>query len=337
MRLKVKRKLEHRAIEFLMTNNTNTLGKFIPLPYGLYWNSPNYFVNGLRQTNPQGYRSASQEVYSKTNKKFFRILILGSSTSYSDHYSLNPETSWCSHLQKYLTLQANTKIEVINGGLNYATSAELLVHFVFHFRTVAPDLVIMDGPGNDFLPLAHGDSSIDYRFTRLSARILRRRGETTILKSYFVRLFYLFWISTKNMIEMEPSNFSLENSTAIDNLLKSNLDAISNNFRTLTSLCNAEEISLCFVDFLRPSLQKMKELYPNSYSALLNFDKRVSLMCAELSKKTSIHIESNNFLFPDSAFHDGCHLTNDFEKLKAETIGNFLLNHPQIVSRFCKI
>lgn len=327
LRLIKRRRLEHIAVDFIQNSQWNERVKFIPLPYSLYWNAPNYFINGIRQTNSQGYRSSSAEPYLKKPEGVFRILVLGSSTTYSDHFSIYPETAWTSHLERFLLSNTSKKFQVINAGLNYATSAELLCHFIFHSEDLDLDLVIVDGPGNDFLPVAAGDESGDYRNTRASFRLSTRRGEQILLKSGLVRLFYLYWVTTKHMIELEPKFFSLDSEDVNYRLLNSDTHRLSNNIGIIGAICESRKLPLVLIDFLRPSEVKLKNLFPHSWRGTKHFDNLASQAYAVLCKRYgAVHIKANEFGFPDEAFHDHCHLKVQYEKSKADKVGKMLIS-----------
>lgn len=322
-RIAKKRPLAHKAVQFLITEDDRVFGKFIPRNFGLYWNRGDYFVDGIRQTNPQGYRSHQERIFEKQTD-VFKILVLGSSTTYSDHYSLDPTTSWPLQLEDYLKSRGIQKIEVVNAGLNYATSAELLSHYIFFASRLKPNLVIIDGPGNDFLPIAAGDMTQDYSQTRKTMLLLPRRGERLILKSNLVRLAYLFLVSIKNLIILEPQNHNHNTEEANRNLMSNHPTAFQGNINTLAELLLGQKIPLVIVDFLRPS--NTNKFYPISWQGIEAFDKK----CRQIFKETALefgalHIEKDDFDFPDSAFIDSCHLTLSFERTKAEIIGEKLI------------
>ena len=141
-----------------------------PHPYLLWENTPEYISpEGIRQTNNLGYRNKEDLDFTK-DAKVFRILALGGSTTWG--YLLDdPDDTWPSQLEGILNdaLSENSdfdKIEVINGGLNYATSAELLLHYLFRDRYLDPDIVIIHTGGNDAKLLLFHDYNPDYSFFR---------------------------------------------------------------------------------------------------------------------------------------------------------------------------
>jgi hypothetical protein len=330
--IKKRRILEFKAVEYLRTGNESSFGKFKPTPFGLYWNSSNYFVNGIRQTNSQGYRCSNEIFYGEKNGSF-RILVIGSSTVYADHFSLDAKTAWPYQLEVVMKSYGFSDIEVINAGLNYATSAEVLSHMVFHGIHLKPDLVILDGPGNDFLPIANYDFTRDYSQTRTSLNLLPRRGDKLLLHLHIFRLLYLYLVSTKKLIQMEPNRYVQENTNANINLINSEPKIFEDNVTTLTKLLKGSNIPLLLIDFLRPSITRMSELHPVISTGLVVFDRRTSDTFARISENFNVwHLKTNDFCFPDEAFHDSCHLKIEFETKKAKIVSDKLFEW-QLVPR----
>jgi hypothetical protein len=140
-----------------------------------------------------------------------RILVLGGSTTFSDHYLSNPNDTLVASLEKQIRSIAGPgkKVEVINAELNHATSAEFLSHYIFSAQHLPPDIVIWDGPGNDFLPTAFGDKTTDYRFTRYALTFQKRRFEKQLLRSSIIKIIHMKWVISGKLIAVEPRNFKL--------------------------------------------------------------------------------------------------------------------------------
>jgi hypothetical protein len=207
--------------------------------------------------------------------------------------------------------------------LNYATSAELLSHFIFSAQHLAPDVVIWDGPGNDFLPVAYGDTSTDYRFTRYALTFQKRRFEKQLLKSNVLKFIYMKWVSSGNLIAMEPQNFKLGSSdTHQERLQNTQADIYALNLRTMAILCEANKSPLVLIDFLRPSDLKMKSFFPSIYKGLIDFNNSCNFMNAKLSEKYAhvYHIKLSQALVEDGEFIDSCHLSKNGEFQKASFI-----------------
>lgn len=152
-----------------------------PHPYLLYQNTPGYAADGYRQHDRQGYRG-------RRRRGGPVVLALGGSTTYG-HLLPNPEDAWPARLARL------TGADVVNGGLNYATSAELLAHWAFRDRFLVPSVVIVHGPGNDTAPLLFDDYDPEYtKFRRGWERAPARAGERWILGTGLGRVAYAWWL-----------------------------------------------------------------------------------------------------------------------------------------------
>jgi lysophospholipase L1-like esterase len=118
-------------------------------PYLLYAPSPGFSNQHGLQHNAQGYRGPLVELERRAG--FKRVLFLGGSTTY-DWGVARPGDTYPAQVGRLLneTLPEGVAgVEVINGGLPFGTSAELLAHYHFKFHYFRPDLVVLEGGGND--------------------------------------------------------------------------------------------------------------------------------------------------------------------------------------------
>jgi lysophospholipase L1-like esterase len=120
-----------------------------PQAYLLYIPTPLFTSNNIVQNNADGYRGKAVTVERTPNS--FRILFMGGSTTYGEGVE-HPDDSYPAQLGKLLTADAEfsgKNIEVINAGLRWGTSAEILTHYLLKYRYYKPDLVILNPGGND--------------------------------------------------------------------------------------------------------------------------------------------------------------------------------------------
>jgi len=121
--------------------------------YLLYTPMPNITIEGKKQHNSQGYRG--NPVSMDRTPGVCRILFLGGSTTYGwkvyDSKYTYPAFSE-GLLNQDLSKECK-KVEVINAGLPFGTSAELFSHYHYKFHYYKPDLVVINTGGNDaYLP-----------------------------------------------------------------------------------------------------------------------------------------------------------------------------------------
>lgn len=130
-------------------------------PYLLYIPAPNL---ERREHNEHGYRGAL--VPRERRDGYLRILCMGGSTTYGWCVPKAADT-YPAQLQDILEAvplpRAYREVEVINAGMPWGSSAELLTHFHFKFRYYRPDVVVINTGGNDALlalePYYHPDYS----------------------------------------------------------------------------------------------------------------------------------------------------------------------------------
>ncbi len=168
----------------------NTIGQ----AYLLYASAPNYANErfGL-QHNEDGYRGKAVPLDKQPG--MLRVLCLGGSTTYGGTVG-RPEQAYPAVLEEFLRANlpaAYTNVEVINGGLTWGTSAELLTHYHFKYHYYRPDLIIINTGGNDAegytLPYYHPDNS-NWRQPMVNLRPLPRAWRW-MARSRFVSLFLL--------------------------------------------------------------------------------------------------------------------------------------------------
>ena len=183
-----------QVLSMLLGEGPRRQPRIKPHPYMLYANTPGWRKGGLRQHNALGYRGA--DVAPRPAEGTLRILTLGGSTTYG--YKVHdPADAWPARLEGQLRERLGRPVEVLNGGLLYATSAELLAHYLVRGRHLGADIVIVHTGGNDAAPLAFPGYSPEYLHFRpgwAPSVVMLRPGERRLLAtSNIVRLFYAHW------------------------------------------------------------------------------------------------------------------------------------------------
>lgn len=153
------------ALRQHLANEVPSTARIIGQPYLLYTPAPS-FRSGKNQHNIQGYRGAAVSML--RTEGALRVLCLGGSTTYGTGVE-DPMDAYPAQLERILNEarpQTVTSVEVINAGLEYATSAELLTHYHFKYHYFRPDLVIINTGGNDALPPSFPEYHPDYSHWR---------------------------------------------------------------------------------------------------------------------------------------------------------------------------
>lgn len=121
----------------------------IPEPYLLYGPNPGFVSGGQPDHNEQGYRGKAVPL--ERSPGVARILALGGSTTYGWGVRRWQE-AYPAQLEALLNERLPAPFEgaeVINAGLPYGSTAELLTHYHFKFHYYRPDVVIVNTGGND--------------------------------------------------------------------------------------------------------------------------------------------------------------------------------------------
>lgn len=315
-----------------------------PHPYLLWENTPNYMSpEGIKQTNNLGYRNKEDFDFTK-DAKVFRVLALGGSTTWG--YLLDdPDNTWPSQLEEMLNnaLSANSdfdRVEVINGGLNYGTSAELLLHYLYRDRYLDPDIVIIHTGGNDAKLLLFQDYNPDYSFFRpgWTADIHKlRTGEGFLIKhSNIVKLFYAFWLNDSvalPYINKQSKSFDLKPEYYVQNAQKNEPVGFERNLNLLIRNVISDGAQPVLFPYVTVSEEQFDILSAESAERVAFTRKiREGLVIAlaknydvmgSLSREYQIPlINLSPEDIPTEYFLDDAHLSKEGEEIKAWAVAN---------------
>jgi lysophospholipase L1-like esterase len=299
-------------------------------PYMLYGNTPGREADGFRQINSMGYRG--HEITLQPEPGVIRVLAIGGSTTFG--YGVkDPSQSWPAQLENILNQEAK-KVEVVNGGLNYATSAELLTHYLFRDRYLGARIVIIHTGGNDIGPLALGNYTPEYTHWRSgwSSSLLQLRwGEKLLLKSNISKVFYAWWLKDRGSMKTYLSTQPVETYTPEVVRLNVEMNEPIGFQRNLDLLVrNIIEDGVQLVVF--PFAMASKAVYENAeanarfrpyHDAMeLGLAKNHQVM-QEIANTYSIPlIEIPEGVIPLESFVDHCHLNEIGQHIKAQYIAD---------------
>lgn len=151
-------------------NSTNDFRpKYVGEAYLNYIPATGFTWRGIAQHNEAGYRGTQIPVARVPGK--LRILFLGGSTTY-DVLVPDPENTYPAQTGRALKKSLSsrqlpfTDVEVINGGMDFATSAEFVTHYIMKYRFYRPDIVVIHTGLNDSMAGAFGNYRPDYTHWR---------------------------------------------------------------------------------------------------------------------------------------------------------------------------
>lgn len=323
-----------RAAVDSMLGVTDSLltGAVMPHPYLYYVNRPHYRALGHVQFNALGYRNA--EMRQEPDAGVVRILASGGSTTLGYPYVADRREAWPAQLEGLLTERAGCTVEVVNAGLDSATSAELLAHYVFRDRYLKSQIVVIHEGGNDGLPMLRDHYNPEYTHWSTGWRnppLAPRPGEGVLLRrSWLARTAYAWWMSgtrldvtigRKPIHEVYRPEECLHNAEVNEPVgFRRNLDLL---VRTILA-DGATPVLFAWVSSER-RLRDGKALAPYADAMLLTYRKNHAVM-QEISAKYHVPLlELPPGSLDDSLFIDFCHLGPAGERIKAEFLARALL------------
>lgn len=299
-----------------------------PHPYLLYQNNPNFKINNQSEHNKFSLRN--KEWDHETFKNSYKILTIGGSTTYAT--GVTRDNSWAHSLQIELNKHIPNTL-VMNAGLGYATSAELLSHYIFRNRYLKPDMVIIHTGFNDCLTLLEKDYNPEYTHFRNSwSPVKTRTYEETLLKSSFIKFLYAWWLRgyglnnelTNNVISIHPND-------ALNNAKKQEPIGFSRNLKLLIRQIKLDgaKIILAPVPIASKevySLLPQHQRYTKSHYDAIQTSLQKSYTIIK-SQSSTVDSYISNFEIEDKYFIDHVHLNKEGQKLKAKVFSEAILNH----------
>lgn len=326
-----------RIRDMLMGNpDPATYPKYLSQPYTVYIPFPGYAKYDSIQHNPDGYRGAQVPLL---KGKRYRILCLGGSTTYGYGVKYASQTyparldsilnAWAQHDSLFSKYEG---VEVINGGIEAASSAEELADYTYKFRYYKPDLVILHSGGNDAL-ISPGDPNYqpDYsHFRRMDFNLKPLPGKARwLMHSYFcsfviINLFY--------ERSMDPTFYFQQDGTAkychwdqlkTDSLIQAgNMDyyAFYGNFNNLVREIRSDSADVLEIPFV---------LNPNDGMVQSNEEYRRLVALNNQIMQQSVDKYGGHVVpfaydsIPDkTAWLDDCHVNETGERIKALLVAN---------------
>ena len=295
-------------------------------PYLLYVPRPGYQEFGFTQINSLGYRG--HEITEEKPAGTYRILCLGGSTTFSYPYIEDPSHAWPGLVETALNQHyPQRRFEVVNAGLAYATSAELLAGYMFRHRYLHPDLVIFHEGGNDAAPLMYEDYSPEYtHFRAPGIRIVIGRIERTLLHSYIFRVFFTrYWHNIPTIYVAEPYNSEkLDRVAALKRVRDTYPLGFERNLDLIMRTAQEDGARVMLAGFISAREENLTRNWPWKKglepAMALGTKKNLAVMEALATRYNAPYLSPADAMIKDEWFLDGCHLTPDGEQAKADWI-----------------
>jgi hypothetical protein len=261
-------------------------------------------------------------------KNAFKILVLGGSTTNMWPYVKNNNKIWTKLLEDKLSEKYSMNIDVINAGLPYGTSAELMVHFLMVEKYLKPNLVIYHDSGNDIMPLMFPDYKTDYSYVRWSASglALRSHFKWALQKSSLLKL--VFSVIFRGDIDVNNGNppwSILRPQDTIDRVIKTYPTAFESNVNVITAESIRSGAKVLLVGFLqarKENISKNKPEFIGFEDSFIAGQNKLDETLAKIAMRTksTYFMKLNLNKFADEWFQDNCHLTENGEEEKSQQI-----------------
>lgn len=304
-----------------MLQGDSSISKYWQVANLNYIPNPNYHKD-LLSHNRLGYRGEPVKIHHQ-NK--LRILCIGGSTTYGTGVNDNSKT-YPSQLRKILKDSFDLNAEVINAGLEAATSFEELSLYLFKFRYFQPDIVILHSGGNDALAKASNPNSqldfTDYR--KMNFYLPPWRNGRFLLKSNFLS-FLIIHFGYNNNFSSNKNLYSYNNgelkfvtkwSDEISEKERNeNLDYNNfyQNYKTLSESIIRDSSKLIHLTFTYN-----QDFDLNSKTNYIENIIRNNELIHQVALQTnSPALDLDSTLIPLKYYIDDCHLNENGEKQKA--------------------
>lgn len=315
--------------------------QFQPHHYLGYVTTYNYAVSENRH-NSLGFRG--DEISIEKPDGIYRIVAIGASTTYGTSVE-SPEAAYPAQLETYLHDSGYPNIEVINAGVGGYTSHETLMNLQFRVLELDPDLILVYQGSNDIIgrfvfPLGayRGDNS-GYRAPVIHDTVIPQLWEySTALRIIGIQL---GWTTSQSGIEWNRSRDSLNNyfrrlrtqyrsgtsqsEVSAMEMLRANPPIyFEQNLRNIVGSSYTNNIDILLMTYAIYS--QFDTFIANSEESrfALGQHNDITTQVADEMETYFLDIAS---IFPDDEryFADGRHMTRDGNQLRAQLIGDYII------------
>jgi len=308
--------LGKRFVELAAYGETNIPQTLAPHPYLLYVNQP----GSGGEINSFGLRGP--EIQKEKKPGVLRILFIGGSTTFS--FVTDYRDAWPWQLGKMIQKETELRVEVLNAGLSYGTTAENLAAYVFRYRYLQPDVVVIETGLNDQIPTWYPNYDPEYtHFRGPGAWWNPTRKEKLLLHSNIAKIVYVYWFNPLlKVYSQHPYGYELlDRRETLDRVRTNSMEGFRRNLDLLVTLAKSDGCGVLLVGPLqarrenlakgRPELQGMEQILEEGIE-------RHRAVIQEIARARQVQmVEPRIGQFLDEMFIDNCHLTPAGETVKA--------------------
>jgi len=290
-------------------------------PYLNYSNTP-FFKNssGVFQHDQNGFR----ENENTKNNHIKKIVVLGGSIAYGSGVD-KPEDTWANILQKKLNSE-NYEFDVVNAGLEFATSAELLTLYSLKLTHFNHKILLIHLGANENLPIIFPNFDKTYIHVRGQSGNIAGELEKKLLKNSYIFKILISKITRENYFgtyKGRPYSYLLLDKDKVTARTK-NLDLyqpFKNNLRNIIRIAKSYGVKVVIIPadinkkFYRKDLDYIKE-------GLSYYHENIRQIIKEISLGENVYLHENDI--DENFFVDNVHVNLDGQKQKAFQIFSFL-------------
>jgi lysophospholipase L1-like esterase len=223
-----------------------------------------------------------------------------------------------------LKSQNGLDIEILNGGLPYATTAENLASYVFRYRYLKPDVVVIEAGGNDQVATWYPGYNAEYTHFRGPGGGWRfNRLEKAMLRSNVAKVLYCRWIVGKfRTYSAHPADYeTLDRAKTLEMVRTNGLDGFRRNLDLLVKLATNDGCKVLLVGFVNGEQSRLSKNRPELKGfepVIFEGTRRHRAALSEIGNAAGVKVvQPLQERFLDEMFTDDCHLTAAGERVKA--------------------
>jgi hypothetical protein len=334
---------DEEVFEAMDQNETRYLAE----PFLNYIHNSRYAnEEGVYEINSLGLKDSSAISVEKPAGTY-RILCLGGSTTYG--LVKNARNTFPAQLQRLLNQHLDSlhidckRIECLNAGISGATTAEILTHYIFKWKYLKPDLIIVHTGINDaimYLTICHSQYQPDYHNRKRLFPDIEPMGPTLhfLVKSRAIAM-AVYLLKYKKFVDTRiESNlfFKFDNKNewltcGNDSMFSLRYNAFYNNIKTLHTIAQGNNQKILLVSEVvdETLIPKMDGLPDSVKTVLYNGFKKNKELLQGLSSELNLPIcKLKNEDFPPEYFLEGdfMHVNEKGEAMKAKRIEEALVD-----------
>ena len=317
-------------IKYIATDN---ISKFTPDLRSDY--KPNKFHP---EVNQFGFRFGGKA----KNEDSFRIMCIGGSTTWGDG-AKDSSTTYPAQLESFLKSKGY-HVNVINAGVPYHTSLDVLMRFISKGIYFKPDMLLIhtglndNGPAQS--PFAYQPDYSHWRQVNYNNSNLFK----TLWNDFpfsISRIFFIFYFNFDSQTSLSFQTSSVPKELlATTQISKKRTEGFKNYFSAILSISKANNIIPITVkinnDHNRKNSYAKRFFKEKSLKYAIARDKNITLLHNSIMDSISLANKVKTLPFDDfkpsslEHWYDNCHLTEAGIKEKAIFIGKFLMNEFKI-------